>query len=61
MTPTKEIVNLIKDMENNIKIHTKETIEEALKKQEKRFNIRIDEIFSNFKVQEKQMEDMISS
>ena len=32
-----------------------ETIEEALKKQEKRLNKKIDEIFSNFKVQEKQM------
>ena len=46
MAPTKEIVNLMKVMENNIKIHMKETIEKALKKQGKRFNKKIDEIFS---------------
>ena len=61
MAPTKEIVNLIKDMENNIKIYMEETIEEALKKQERRFNKKIDEIFSNLKIQEKQVEDIISS
>ena len=37
MTPTKEIVNFMKDMENNIKIHMKETIEEALKNKKKDF------------------------
>ena len=50
----------MKDMENNIKIHMKETIEEALKNKKNILN-KIDEIFLNFKVQEKQMEDTISS
>ena len=61
MAPTKEIVNLMKDMENNIKIHMEEASKKALKKQEKRFNKKIDEIFSNLEVQEKQMKDITSS
>ena len=61
MDPTKEIVNLMKEMENNIKSFIKETIKEALKEQEKVFSSKIDEIFSNLKTHEKQMEDIINS
>ena len=52
MVPTRKIVNMIKEIENGIKTHLQETIEEALKKQEIKFNSKIDKIFSNLKDQE---------
>ena len=52
MVPARKIVNMIKEMENDIKTHLQETKEEALKKQEIRFTNKIDEIFSNLKDQE---------
>ena len=45
----------MKEMENNIKTHIQETIEEALKKQELKFNNKIDEVFSKLKDQEKKL------
>ena len=45
MAPTREIINMMKEMENNIKTHIQETIEEALKRQEIKFNNKIDEVF----------------
>ena len=59
MAPTREITNLMKEMENNIKTHIQETIEEALKRQEIKFNNKIDEVFSKLKDQEKKIEDVI--
>ena len=44
MAPTREIINMMKEMENNIKTHIQETIEEALKRQEIKFNNKIDEV-----------------
>ena len=61
MAPTREITNLMKEMENNIKTHIQETIEEALKRQEIKFNNKIDEVFSKLKDQEKKIEDVIKS
>ena len=61
MTPTREIINMMKEMENNIKIHIQETIEEALKRQEIKFNNKIDEVFSKLKDQGKKIEDVIKS
>ena len=53
MAPTREIINMMKEMENNIKSHIQETIEEALKRQEIKFNNKIDEVFSKLRDQEK--------
>ena len=61
MAPTREITNLMKEMENNIKTHIQETIEEALKRQEIKFNNEIDEVFSKLKDQEKKIEDVKKS
>ena len=61
MAPTREIVNMMKEMENTIKTHIQETIEEALKRQEIKFNNKIDEVFSKLKDQEKKNEDVIKS
>ena len=61
MAPTREIINMMKEMENNIKTHIQETIEEALKRQEIKFNNKIDEVFSKLKDQEKRIEDVIKS
>ena len=61
MAPTREIINMMKEMENNIKTHIQETIEEALKRQEIKFNNKIDEVFSKLKDQEKKIEDVIKS
>ena len=61
MTPTREIINMMKEMENNIKIHIQETIEEALKRQEIKFNNKIDEVFLKLKDQGKKIEDVIKS
>ena len=55
MAPTREIVNMMKEMENNIKTHIQETIKEALKRQEIKFNNKIDEVFSKLKDQEKKL------
>ena len=55
MAPTREITNLMKEMENNIKTHIQETIEEALKRQEIKFNNKINEVFSKLKDQEKKL------
>ena len=55
MAPTREIINMMKEMENNIKTHIQETIEEALKRQEIKFNNKIDEVFSKLKDQEKKL------
>ena len=55
MAPTREITNLMKEMENNIKTHIQETIEEALKRQEIKFNNKIDEVFSKLKGQGKKL------
>ena len=52
---------MMKEMKNNIKTHIQETIKEALKKQEMRFNIKIDEIFLKLKDQEKKLKDVINS
>ena len=52
MAPTRKIINMMKEMENNIKTHIQETIEEALKRQEIKFNNKIDEVFSKLKDQE---------
>ena len=59
MAPTREIINMMKEMENNIKTHIQETIEEALKRQEIKFNNKIDEVFSKLKDQEKKIEDVM--
>ena len=61
MAPTREIINMMKGMENNIKTHIQETIEEALKRQEIKFNNKIDEVFSKLKDQEKRIEDVMKS
>ena len=61
MAPTREIINMMKEMENNIKTHIQETIEEALKRQEIKFNSKIDQVFSKLKDQEKKIEDVIKS
>ena len=61
MAPTREIINMMKEMENNIKTHIQETIEEALKRQEIKFNNKIDEVFSKLKDQEKKIEDVMKS
>ena len=61
MAPTREIVNMMNEMENNIKTHIQEKIEETLKKQEMRFNIKTDEIIGKLKHQEKKLEDVINS
>ena len=53
MAPTREIINMMKEMENNIKTHMQETIKKALKRQEIKFNNKIDEVFSKLKNQEK--------
>ena len=53
MVPTREIINMMKEMENNVKTHIQETIEEALKRQEIKFNNKIDEVFSKLKDQAK--------
>ena len=55
MAPTREIINMMKEMENNIKTHIQETIEEALKRQEIKFNNKIDKVFSKLKDQEKKL------
>ena len=55
MAPTREIINMMKEMENNIMTHIQETIEEALKRQEIKFNNKIDEVFSKLKDQEKKL------
>ena len=55
MAPTREIINIMKEMENNIKTHIQETIEEALKRQEIKFNNKIDEVFSKVKDQERRL------
>ena len=52
---------MMKEMENNIKTHIQETIEEALKRQEIKFNNKIDEVFSKLKDQEKKIEDVMKS
>ena len=49
MAPTREIVSMMKKMENNIKTHIQKTIKEALRRQEIRFNSKIYEIFSKLK------------
>ena len=51
----------MKEMENNIKTHIQETIEEALKRQEIKFNNKIDEVISKLKDQEKKIENVIKS
>ena len=61
MAPTREIINMMKEIENNIKTHIQETIEEALKRQEIKFNNKIDEVLSKLKDQEKKIEDVIKS
>ena len=61
MAPTREIINMMKEMENNIKTHIQETIEEALKRQEIKFNNKTDEVFSKLKDQEKKIEDVMKS
>ena len=61
MAPTREIINMMKEMENNIKTHIQETIKEALKRQEIKFNNKIDEVFSKLKDQEKKIEDVMKS
>ena len=61
MAPTREIIKMMKEMENNIKTHIQETIEEALKRQEIKFNNKINEVFSKLKDQEKKIEDVIKS
>ena len=61
MAPTREIINMMKEMESNIKTHIQETIEEALKRQEIKFNNKIDEVFSKLKDQEKKIEDVMKS
>ena len=53
MAPTREIINMMKEMENNIRTHIQEIIEEALKRQEIKFNNKIDEVFSKLIDQEK--------
>ena len=55
MAPTREITNMMKEIKNNIKTHIQETIEEALKRQEIKFNNKIDEVFSKLKDQEKEL------
>ena len=44
---------MMKNMENNIKTHIQETIKKVLKKQEMRFNIKIDKILLKLKDQVK--------
>ena len=61
MAPTREIMKIMKEMENYIKTHIQETIKEALKRQEIKFNNKIDEVFSKLKDQEKKIEDVIKS
>ena len=61
MVATRGIVNMIKEMENSIKTHIQKTIEEALKKQEMRFNFKIDKKILKLKDQEKKLEDIINS
>ena len=46
MPLSKEITNLMKEMENNLK----DTINESLKKQEKLFTNKLDQISSNLKL-----------
>ena len=61
MVPTREIVNMMKEMENNKDTNIQVTIEKALKWQEITFNSKIDEIFLKLKDQEKRLEDVINS
>ena len=61
MVATRGIINMIKEMENSIKTHIQKTIEEALKKQEMRFNVKIDKKILKLKDQEKKLEDIINS
>ena len=57
MPLSKEITNLIKEMENNLK----DTIHESLKKQEKLFTDKLDQISSNLKLQAEKIESIIES
>ena len=61
MAPTKEITNLIKDVEKNLKEHIQITIDEALKKQEIMFKQKTEEIFLKLNEQEKKFEEIINS
>ena len=53
MAPTRKIINMMKEMENNIKTHIQETIKEPLKRPKIKFNNKIDEVFSKLKDQKK--------
>ena len=57
MPLSKEITNLIKEMENNLK----DTIHKSLKKQEKLFTDKLDQISINLKLQEEKIESIIES
>ena len=57
MPLSKEITNLMKEMENNLK----DTINESLKKQEKLFTNKLDQISSNLKLQAEKIESIIES
>ena len=57
MPLSKEITNLIKEMENNLK----DTIHKSLKKQEKLFTDKLDQISNNLKLQEEKIESIIES
>ena len=57
MPLSKEITNLIKEMENNLK----GTIHESLKKQEKLFTDKLNQISSNLKLQEEKIKSIIKS
>ena len=57
MPLSKEITNLIKEMENNLK----DTINKSLKKQEKLFTNKLDQISSNLKLQAEKIESIIES
>ena len=46
---------MMKEMENNINTHIQETIKEALKRQEIKFNNKINEVFLKLKDQEKKL------
>lgn len=61
MAPTKEMINLMKDMEKNIKDHMQKTIEQALKDQDQRLSTKIDEVFSKLDAQDVKIEEIAKS
>ena len=61
MPQSKDLTNLMKELETNLKIHIKISIEEALTKQEQKFNSIVEKLFGQLKSQQESINSITES